>query len=253
MFLFVVVNICGHASEYIDIANCIDYRTQKYPTGKYEKIFVCSPYRTGSTYIYNIFRFLFEDIETKDNPFWGGAQPIRKVSKNHGLFEKADTIVEIFTIRNPIDSCVSYCRVMKKDVLIDQKFVEDAIDEVMGLWYQFSPLLEEERNCMIFRYEEFVGDIHHVFNDIESFFSIVIDESDKEFLERALSKENVIANTTRYQSFSEYDNITLLHGNHVASETLPIEDYQTIRRIALEKLESHREIIEKWGYSYIFD
>ena len=102
LFSFITLKCNAGENEYIDLTSFIDTRTQQYNITPYHRIFVCSPYRTGSTYVFNILRFLFEDDQTKSSPNWGAVFPGRVVCKCHSLnyLSQNATYVALYTTKN---------------------------------------------------------------------------------------------------------------------------------------------------------
>jgi len=59
-FLFFMNATC-QAQENYDVETLPTLRTQQYAAGTYKSIIIFASSRTGSSLVYNVFRFLFED------------------------------------------------------------------------------------------------------------------------------------------------------------------------------------------------
>lgn len=252
-FLLLFLCLNTHGFCYIDIATCIDYRTQQYPTGNYKTVCICSPPRTGSTFIYNIVRFLFEDELTKHAAHWNENMNVHKVSKSHGILIDDPTRCVIFTVRNPLESSFSTYRVLYGINTLSQTLISEVVETQINYLHQLNNLLLNNKEAILFRYEYFVNDIYYVYNKLETFFSITIDKQDKSLLAEALDRDNVIANIEKFDSFDHFDEISGFHGNHIELDNISLVKRNIINKLLLKELEKHKEIIEMWGYSYIFD
>src|SRR5690242_5117565 len=94
----------GNAEEVLNVETLPTLRTQQYSMGPYKKIIICGPERTGSTLVYNVFKYLFEDndslFEDHEIQNWN-----RLVLKTHILNIPQDpTILCVMTLRNPVDA-----------------------------------------------------------------------------------------------------------------------------------------------------
>ncbi len=243
----------GFCSDYIDIATCIEARTQQYPMNGYEQIVVFAPYRTGTTYVYNIMRFLFESEEMKYAPRGEDIQSELNVCKTHlPQMPKPGTAI-ICTIRNPLDACFSLYRVLSSTQAVCEADIEKIVEGHMGVWVLSLPFLLNNRKCILLRYEEFVNRIEVVFEKIEAFFSIAIAEQDKELLEKALSRENVLANIKDQASFDYEAPYTRFHGNHIDLREMPAEERDRVRSKILHELKKYQPLIALCGYASVFD
>ena len=246
----------ANENEYIDLTSCIDARTQQYLITPYDKIFVCSPYRTGSTYVFNILRFLFEDDKTKNSPNWSGGPSGRIVCKFHSLDQQLNTkITYVVTVRNPLYACFSNYRVhldINEIESCPDEELQKLVDEWMNFWYRIGSIDFSRSDLILLRYEQFLNNVDYVVSEVESFYSIRIREEDRVTLRKAMSRENVIKNTEKYQFFSKFDPGSLIHGNHIQQEEMEKNEYERVMRVIINQLKNHKEIISKWGYSYIF-
>lgn len=241
------------SSEFIDIGCAINQRTQQYLTGDYKNIYVVSPPRTGSTYIYNILRYLFENDKTKMKSFWGNEYNVHKVAKLHNFIEQDQENAIIIPIRDPLYAIFSLYRISNEKSLINddeinEEIIEGLVKNYTDFLYQYAFILSNTDEYLLIRYENFFNKMSYVIKKLEEFFSIKIHEKDKFFLEKILSRNNVLANIEKYQTFEKYDPLSGFHGNHIQTIKHP-EKEGRIFRVIFEHLEKHREIIEIWGYS----
>ncbi len=241
------------SAETIDIATCIEQRTQQYPMNGYEQIVVFAPYRTGCTYVYNILRFLFESEEMKYPPFREDVPPGQKVCKTHlpQLPKKGTAIV--FTTRNPLHSCFSLYRVLSATTPLSEADLEVITANQVGFYIASLPFLSNNPDCLTLKYEEFVDTIDNIFTNIERFFSIAIAEADKQLLRKALDKDNVLANIEHLAIFDHEDPHTRFHGDHIDQGKMPPEEREWAQNKILRELEKFKSIIQACGYSNIFN
>ncbi len=252
ILLFSLFLVPLYSTEYLDINDQIANRTQQYPTGKYTKLVVFSPMRTGSTLLFNVLRFLFEDIRAINQSTFEKNVPHSKVGKTHAKFPPNKNLFVFIPVRNPIDACYSKWRIQSKnkhnyqvnEIELDS-IVRDYIHELKGAELMGT---SHYPNAMCLRYEYFVDNFDYLFNVIEKTFSIKIDVRDKNLIKRVLSKENVTANTNKYNSFNNYSQITHFHGEHIDPKTTPPEVEKNLKVRIANKLKSYHHVLVKWGY-----
>ena len=114
-FIFLNLNTICHSKEIYDVEILPSLRSQQYPLNLNKKIIIFSAPRTGSSLTYNIFRFLFEDdsmIFSRHDDF----NLDRFVLKTHRFEElkliNEENVTYIFTLRNPIHTCLSHYAVL---------------------------------------------------------------------------------------------------------------------------------------------
>ena len=254
--LFILFSCYADENEFVDLGSFVGSRSMQYEIKSYDKIFVYSPYRTGSTYIFNVLRFLFEDEETKNSPDWGNENQGRVVCKYHSLNKLSNNVSCFVTIRNPFHSFFSFYRIYLNSNKVESFSDGDLralVDSYMETWYQIESVISGKSNAIILRYEMFLDGIDFVFMCIESFYSIEIKDEDKLTIRKSLSLENVIANARKYNSFDEFDLGSLIHGNHIQQNSMNKSEFNREKRLIFDQLKKHQEIICKLGYSYIFD
>jgi len=217
-------------------------RNRKYPTANYNKVMQISPHRTGSTLVYNILRYLFEDGRNLSSSGFNNKN--HKVIKSHVTYHfNFDREIYFVTIRDPLESFYSWCTAhsIKEN---DEKFISH-IEEDIECWKEINSLLKKKKKVVVLRYEEFVKDTNIIFDAIEKAFSINIDKSDKDFLTKTLSKENVLAFSKQIPSFSRADPCTNIHGKHIQEKTIINTSLQNAIK---KRLLTCNKIFRRWGY-----
>lgn len=245
LILVVVVffNLSIHANEEIenpiDIATCIKNRNKQYSLNEYENIWVISPVRTGSTLIYNVLRILFESEDSNS-----------KVYKCHYVesIPKDKRCLCVFTLREPRESCFSWYRVHKNNLIIDREWVRRWVEMLACQWGMLNQLQDQKIDFIILKYEKFVENLDYVFNNLESTLSISIDDQDRALIKRALSKENVLKNIKKIDSFDKWDPILLFHGKHVDQNEISDNEKEYIEQLINECLLDFDYIFKQWGY-----
>ncbi len=237
------------SEEYVDINAQIPYRTQQYPMGNYEKILVCSPYRTGSTLLFNVLRFLFEDVRVLNQSTFEKNVPNAKVGKAHAIFSPKKHHFIFIPVRNPLDACYSYCRFQYKDKEVSETDLDKIVDDYIQKMTKADLLLQKHKNVIALKYEDFAEDFDYLFDLIQAVFSIQVHEKDKCLIKKALSKENVAANIQKYKSYNKFDRSTHFHGNHIDLTTTPTQRQEILKSRIHEKLEPYEDLFERWGYT----
>src|SRR6185437_3936462 len=103
----------GHGGEMLNVETLPTLRTQQYSLSSYKKIVVFSAPRTGSSLVYNVFRYLFENQENLFHAHHAFNQSCL-VLKTHkpselGLIEESPVLF-VIPIRNPVDAIISNFR-----------------------------------------------------------------------------------------------------------------------------------------------
>lgn len=220
-------------------------RNRKYPTANYNKVMQISPHRTGSTLVYNILRYLFEDGRNLHSSGFNNKK--HKVIKSHVTYHfNFDREIYFVTVRNPEESFYSWCRAHSISEN-DKKFTSH-IEEDIECWKEIDSLLQKKKEVVVLRYEEFIKDTNIIFDAIEKAFNINIDKTDKDFLTKTLSKENVLAFSKQISSFSKADPCTNIHGKHIQENS----DIDIALQKAIEKhLLPSNAMFNRWGYDLI--
>lgn len=237
--LFLLKSAC-YSQEIYDVETVPYLRTKEYPTPSRKKIVIFSAPRTGSSLVYNIFRFLFEE-DAKLNEHHNSFNLDRVVLKTHRigeiqLLEKENAIC-IFTFRNPFDACVSNFRICTRSFIDHKKFAQELVHRHSNALLFTEKLEKEGRHMIRLKYENFSDHLEALFEVIEDQFNIAIDSRDKELMRKSYSKENIEACVKNLKDFSEYLPISGFHGQHVTSQDYePPADFLSWLNVYLENL-----------------
>jgi len=225
-------------------ANAFPYREIEHPPfqlAEGAKIFVVSGPRTGSTLVYNVVHYLFETHLGPHNK-----DDHKKITKLHALntelFDRYDSYL-ISTIRDPVAVVASFCNLYPhpEDQAIRGycKFASDQFHIAKR-----GKNLYKNR-CLILRYEEFAQDqFDPLFDRLESFFQITIDEMIRDKMKKLFSREAHQQISGKFKTFNEWDPLSGWHGKHINRSTdkdIP-ENY-------LEEVKTElAPFCEEWGY-----
>ena len=249
----------------INIENCALYRTQKYPLKNNKKIHLITPPRTGSTFVFNVLRFLFEedDVISKKVVLYL-ARPDQNVIKNHSFKRwNENTELIVSTIRNPIDSCFSLVVFLqnRKGLKISQNNhltseIKRLVKHTMNIWEQLG-IISETYPISFLKYEDFNDNLGRLFNILEKNMAINIHTKDKFLIEQNFSKASVKKylkeNETKKQN-KELVELTGFSHTHVEGYNYlsPMEIY-AIKKSIKNELFLYRALIEHMGYDWIFN
>ncbi len=246
LFLFLGFSKGFSEEEFVDLRTFVQERTHQYPLLVGRKICLITPLRTGSTFVYNVLRFLFE---YEDHRPWLENR-LNLVVKSHHLNALEEDVIYVVTMRNPIDACVSLYRV--NSTMFGEEKALETIDEIVQLqvnsFYCVDRLIYESQKVIVLKYEEFVDDFDFLFDSLESGFFIFIDGKDREVLKRSLNKTNVEKNISGLTVFSQYDEYSLFHGCHIDKRELSNRFLQDATRLVISRLRPYADMFQKWGY-----
>lgn len=155
--------------------------------------------RTGSTLIFNILKEILKN---------------ENVLKKHTLdFNYKDHKV-VTTYRNPYDTVCS--SILRYNLNINDSTINQAIDELKKYNYNELKNIKKLNNVLCLEYEKFYYDKYYIFNELESFLNIKI--NNKEELEKKYSIENVkrTIKNLNLKKFEDFDKTTHIHGNHIS-------------------------------------
>tara|TARA_B110000459_G_C16459700_1_gene424587 strand:+ start:30 stop:671 length:642 start_codon:yes stop_codon:yes gene_type:complete len=163
------------------------------------KIIQFSPQRSGSTLVFNILKDLF---------------PTRVVLKVHNYNLDDKNFPTVITYRHPYDSIASLF--LKDQITPTDEVIEDYIKQFReGGWNDFFDQIETSK-ILFLRYEDFCHDFDFVLNSFEDYFNISISENKRVRLKNKYKILNVKKNIEKFKDFSEYDEVSLFHGNHIS-------------------------------------
>jgi len=198
---------------------------------KSKNIIQFSPIRSGSTLVYNILR------------------EFSNVRKTHNMSVKNGQLY-VITYRHPYNCIIS--SLLRNEKKINLLNIKSEISEYLkngGKDLLKNDLLK--KNILLLQYEEFFDNYEVIYNKLEKFLNINIDENKKIELSKKYHITNVKKITNKYKTFKGYDKTTHLHGKHI-SEYDGQTDYKKILSendiYVLKENKSLNEIIKKFNY-----
>tara|TARA_Y100000389_G_scaffold154931_1_gene155524 strand:+ start:4565 stop:5176 length:612 start_codon:yes stop_codon:yes gene_type:complete len=198
---------------------------------KSKNIIQFSPIRSGSTLVYNILR------------------EFSNVIKTHNMSVKNGQLY-VITYRHPYNCIIS--SLLRNERKINSSNIKSEISEYLkngGKDLLKNDLLK--KNILLLQYEEFFNNYEVIYNKLEKFLNINIDENKKIELSKKYHITNVKKITNKYKKFKEYDKTTHLHGKHI-SEYNGQTDYKKILSendiYMLKENKNLNEIIKKFNY-----
>jgi hypothetical protein len=241
-----------NADESINIHEQYFKRSHQYPTNGYQKIVVFSPIRTGSTIVFNVLKFLFENQLFFQEDAFENPNPHLILTKTHTLPPINPSDIIFCTIRNPEDTCFSTYRVMNpgKFKSINEEALDYAIDTYLSSMQAIDDLLQKKlQNVVLLKYEEFDSKLGFLFHQIENLFNIEICEMDRTLMEEAFDKTTIALFTKKIESFMNYDAFTHFHGFHIESDEFSKEEQVLIRNEIKKRLLGKCDFLNKYGYA----
>ncbi len=160
--------------------------------------------RTGSTLIYNVIRYLFEEkMITQMNG--------TKIFKSHNL---ASTIKKM-----PLKKNIIICHSVRDpmDVLASHKNVNIDVKSVLFNPINLIPTKTKHLfKTLTFRYENFINDqFEYIYQVIEEGFKVTIPENAKREVEKHFSLAAAKKIVSKLTNFSSTDPSTGIHGKHI--------------------------------------
>lgn len=227
LFFFVLSQISAEENSSIDVETLAFQREHKYPTLGYKKIIIYSLPRTGSSLVYNLFRYLFEKEEKLSLPH----QPFsnqKKVMKTHDQqnvrsLETSKTLC-VVTTRDPIESALSLYRVQKEKIEGIPSWCKSQMKKHKKFGKKLKKLKKEGYSFLFISYDEIEKGIPFLLDKIEKEFAITISYNDRENLVHGYSKENVALQTQSLENFKNSFDLSGFHGNHIKKEEDPIPE-----------------------------
>lgn len=106
-----------------------------------------------------------------------------------------------------------------------------------------------KKNILLLQYELFLHDFDYIFDKLETFFNISIEEEKKSFIKSKLNVKEVQKTTTQLGEFNNFDKDTQWHGNHVSSNNGEKYSNDFFPSECLEVLQKHyHEFLKFFGY-----
>lgn len=219
--IFTILGMNCYAQEILNIETLPTLRTNQYSTQPYKKIVVFSAPRTGSSLVYNVFRFLFED-ETNLSSYHNEFNQDCFVLKTHKFPEldllSEENVLYIITIRNPIDACVSNYRICPRNIKDVKSFAKKVMHKHRDYLMFCERMKDTGRNVIFIKYEDFEDNLAYLFDFIENHFLISIAEPDKNLIKNGYGKENVFSSIQVLPDFKKSLPVSGFHGKHVTLE-----------------------------------
>lgn len=254
IFLFVFCWSCPCRDLFcLDINEAVHQRTQQYDSRGYNKIIIYTPPRTGSTFLYNVFRFLFENQRSL-NDLHGKNLTNKKVFKTHLLnktLTSQPSSLTVFSIRNPMDCCLSsykFCNPNHNQApfQIDTKILHTEMNIQIKIWKSFD--FVKQYNHILLRYEDFNENIDDLIKSIESFFCITINPIDINLIKESLSKEGISSFIGKIGDCVKADNISGFHWNHITPQSTNEAMDELVRCEIYKMLLPHSNMFLDFGY-----
>lgn len=194
---------------------------------RFEKIIVLSCPRTGSTLMFMIFQYLFEDTLGHHWSFDHKVVKAHRVEKDHWPLLMHPKTYIIVPIRNPIDA---FCSTIKVLHLFNKLAPEQGLKVLEHEISEYKKLIDalgklDKNRLLVFRYEEFNENFFKIFYELENRFKIKISNDEKEKINRLFSKSSVRQHFQNFHSFSEYDSVIGVHGYHISSDKRTLDDF----------------------------
>ena len=175
------------------------------------KIIQFSPQRSGSTLVFNILKDLF---------------PTHVVLKKHNYSLDDKNFPTVITYRHPYDSIASLF--LKDKIIPTEKTMEDAIIEFReGGWNDFFNQFNSKK-ILFLRYEDFCNNFDYMLDSLEDYFDIKISKKKRFKLKAKYEISNVKKKIEKFKDFSEYDDVSHFHGNHISKFSGSSNTYKKI-------------------------
>lgn len=248
LVLLTFMNITCCAESVFDVESLPCRRTKQYQSGSLKNIVVFSAPRTGSSLIYNVFRFLFEDDSHlfADHHDFQHERVVRKTHKFSDLNLENDAVLYIFPIRHPISACISNLRICPRPVINYRAFAQRLVKRHSDQLIMYENMHKNVLKPIMLKYEDFTDDFDYLFDLIEDYFSIEIDFHDKEVIKKGYSKENICLSTNMLMDFNGYLPVSGFHGKHIALEKFaPPDEFLYWLNFYLE---SNQSLFSDYGY-----
>lgn len=208
----------GFADEFLDVETLPTLRTQQYEA-PYKHIVVFSAPRTGSSLVYNVFKFLFEhDSQLLSNHTVFDLN--NRVLKTHifedlNRFNPSSRVLYIYPIRNPLTASISILRISMGAITDFQAFAREMIKSQAHYLILSERLETKGKAVWRLRFEDFNNNLDYLFKYIETKLQITIEPQDKELMRKGYSKESVALNVEHFDTFNKYLPIAGFHGQHI--------------------------------------
>jgi len=197
------------------------------------RIVVSSPPRTGSTLVYNILQYLFED---RSCLFSDQGKRVKKMHTLRPLLKEKETLHQLYLfcpLRDPMSQFASLLRIGKVPCGDFQK-VEKKFKHYLKESFHFLRHGRRFPHFSLLLYETFGKDFSSIFCAIEKEFCIEIEEKDRDHIRSIFSKEALKIIADGMDTFEEADPITGIHGLHISSASTywPLKEHKEFERLS---------------------
>jgi|GEM_PF-2353374 hypothetical protein len=250
----VIIAMSCHALEFLDVETLPILRTKQYSMGSHRKVVIFSAPRTGSTLVYNIFRFLFEDhknFSQSHNVFSQNNLVLKTHRFNQPKTLRGNNILYVVPIRDPLETSISTYRIRAQLPANLQNWCKWVVHNQVNHLVYAEKRKEAGHDVLFIKYEDFEGNLDYLIRFIENYFSISISDFDKNTMLVGYSRENVYHNIHGLADFREYLPISGFHGKHVVSEKFPPPD--DVLYWLNQYLQEESSLFQKYGYLIYFD
>ena len=219
ILFFVGSSFLVYSEEIFDVETLPFFRSQQYSTNPYQKIVVFSAARTGSSLVYNILRYLFEEEKNLRCPH-DQLDPAYLVLKTHHYWpqnkKSNENVLYIVPLRNPINACISFFKFQNDPNIDIKKFASTELRHHKIILQTAEILKSSGKSVAFVRYEDFENNLDYLISFIEQQLHISISETDKIIIKEGYKKENVCASIMHLKNFNECLPISGFHGNHIS-------------------------------------
>ena len=199
------------------------------------------PYRSGSTFMYQYLKHLFQD---------------KKILKYHGY--KDINVPVVITIRDFRDSIASFWRIEYplqnegRSMEIGKTFMDkDDIDFYSKSFFEMDRYLHNylitHTNVLVLKYELFFDNFPYINDQISKFFNIEIDQDTRMRIEANCNLQYNKNFQKQFKDFSSYDVEYGIHGDHIHTGE------STWKQVTPPELheyftEKTKPLLNTWGY-----
>ncbi len=208
-----------------------------------DRILLYTPCRTGSTLVYNVLNYLCEDIlwipnEMEDKRVYKTHYPDKKGILKKLLLDGRNVIL-VVTVRNPIDSAISFCN------MLNVSYKNGAIHYAKVIAKEFIGIKKSINPAIVLRYEEFNDNFPFLLDKIEELLKGNISWQTREEVEMLFSRRAMKAIADHLDTLENVDPLTQMHGKHVDKELSEYIASPSVRESILPYL---KEAMRVWGY-----
>lgn len=157
--------------------------------------------RTGSTLIRRILSELFDNVDSRH-------PPIKEINSDDLL---------VISYRNPLDVFVSVARI-NGALEIDDSTLKHFLPPLEAQYrLYFHDLSYFENDKLKLKYEKFWNNYDYVFDKLENFFDLKIDQQKRKYITHTCGIKNTKKIQSALEDFNSIDEKTKIHGQHIAT------------------------------------